>query len=181
VYFNGIGWIDFEPTPAYPLIGLDQTSDDRTGPEGIVDGLDPASALLAVRPVLVWGTGLTFLAIVALFGWDRIKFRRSTARGLLIMARERVQQIAFDLGVEQPGSATLNELRASLSAMIAARFPEWFSRRSEAILANLIAPLAEAAYRGKPPETFQRRGITASLLHARRVSILIRLSNFFKR
>lgn len=181
VYFNEIGWIEFEPTPAYPLItreddlaGSDDTENVEQDRRSFLKPLDS-------RPALTWGAGLIFLILAALFGWDRFRFRRTSILGLLVMARERVHQIAVDVGVEHPESATLNELQESLSAKIAARFPEWFSRRAEIILGTLITSLTEAAYRGKPAEAYKKRKVREALLRARRVWILIRIRNLSER
>lgn len=129
VYFQGIGWIEFEPTAAFAtrteVVEGDPLAIDSATPE------PPAVPLPAPdpeRPFPPWLALLLMVVVLAAWIWWLRRPRRAqpqTARDTLLWAYAHLQQSARRLGHATPPSQTPAEFGHSLTSRLAA----WQSHR----------------------------------------------------
>jgi protein-glutamine gamma-glutamyltransferase len=176
VYFNGIGWVSFEPTPSAAPAGEQLTAlaavrgaaaaegETLIPRRGLVIptvagrvGADPESggglgpALLAALLVLAALAAAAALALAALVAVRAIRFRSLPAAAAAEAQARELEQALPRLGFPIPEGATLLELERRLG-----------NRRG---IAHYLAGLRDSRYRpgGRPPDAHERRQLRTEL------------------
>ena len=175
VYFNGIGWVPFDPTPSAAPAGaqLSELVEARGGAadgktviprRGLViptvggqftadseSGGGPWSALLAALLVLVALAAAAAVALAALFAVRAIRFRSLPPSAVAEAQARELEQALPRLGFPIPEGATLLELERRLG-----------NRRG---ISRYIAGLRDSRYRpgGRPPGAHERRRLRTEL------------------
>jgi hypothetical protein len=120
VYFPGLGWIEFEPTPSQAVF---VRSGNMPGPADL-GSLPQQDLTPAIPPIWLWGGGL-LLAVIFVIVWPPRWFRRSRAnpRAVIHAVYARLLRAARWLGLTPQGGQTPQEYLRALSREVDRRSP----------------------------------------------------------
>jgi transglutaminase-like putative cysteine protease len=175
VYFEGIGWVEFEPTAGLPAL-------ERPGGTGLAPvGLPPIPrrALLSWRgipwPLLVLAVVLLVLTAVLIWIWRPKKGAHMPATDLVRDRHARLLRWGKRLGHPMQDGQTPNDYASALGAALRERGqrPSWSQVRkaSEGIqpdLEYLTASFVRAQYSPRPIDNWEGRQIGALWMRLRR-------------
>jgi transglutaminase-like putative cysteine protease len=117
VYFAGFGWVEFEPTAAFPTAEAAETeADARESNENLAiseTALPPIPVSPDRRLFLWWLLPALVVVLGALIFWYRLATKPQRADGIL-WAYDKLQQYARRLGQPTPPSQTPQEFQAAL-------------------------------------------------------------------
>jgi transglutaminase-like putative cysteine protease len=121
VYFDGDGWVTFEPTAAFPT----DTQVVEEGDPLAINEATPAPPALPPAPgaepsVAPWLSLLLLVVLVAAWVWWLRRPRRAADGDTLVWAYERLQQQARRLGQPTPPSQTPAEFGAAFRQRLSA-------------------------------------------------------------
>ncbi|MFN2144382.1 MAG: transglutaminase-like domain-containing protein [Anaerolineales bacterium] len=183
VYFVGIGWVEFEPTPARPLHEYLVRVKDAETPEE--DEALPTPVLPTWRQVLIWTSVALFSPLFVWFTWDRIRFLRLSKLALLTRARDRLYHIAGQLGIGDSHCLTPGENRLLIVDRLETRFvrrsPRFLLRNAGTAVTDLVSKVEDSAFRGVPVDDVDKKLLVQTLRRAVRVSRRLSLIEFFQR
>jgi transglutaminase-like putative cysteine protease len=116
IYFAGYGWVEFEPTAAFPTSANDRASGEP-GPAATLDAgaPPPIPARTVSRPSPLWALGLLLLLLLGWFGWHR---RPRAAVDGVLWAYGRLQRSARGIGEPARASQTPAEFAAALATRL---------------------------------------------------------------
>jgi transglutaminase-like putative cysteine protease len=180
IYFSGIGWVEFEPTPARPLRSYLVRVDDTE----MFDEEEEAAGPVAPdwQQVLIWTAVVLVTPILLFVLWSRIRLIRLSRTGLLTRARDRLYQIAEQLGVRNPTCLTPGENQVQIAEVLQTRyerrFPRFLLRNARDVVVDLVDGVEEAAFRGMAPEEMDKHQLVKVLRQAARVSRRISMIEF---
>jgi transglutaminase-like putative cysteine protease len=164
IYFAGYGWVEFEPTAAFPTSANDQATGEP-GPAATLDAgaPPPIPARTVSRPSPLWALGLLLLLLLGWFGWHR---RPRAAVDGVLWAYGRLQRSARGIGEPARASQTPAEFAAALVTRLD-QTGIWSGQPlpSDGLIAPLYQGLASLLQRGgnlpadatKLAELFARR------------------------
>jgi transglutaminase-like putative cysteine protease len=114
IYFAGYGWVEFEPTAAFPTSESEVPVVD-TAAAAVEATPPPIPARTVSRPSPLWAIGLLLLLLLAWYFWHR---RPRPAVDGVVWAYGRLQRSAVKLGQPAPASQTPAEFAAALTARL---------------------------------------------------------------
>lgn len=183
IYFAGYGWVEFEPTAAFPTM-VNAPALDSAGAEAAAT---PAAPVLPPPLPAADDARLSPLWVLPLFGlllllWLLWRWRRHPALGDgVLWSYGRLQQTAGRLGVAPVSSQTPAEFEALLLERLAAweQYPRLQNRLAEirAGVARLIALFVRRQYSRRPASGSYPGSLEARTLwrHLQRRFWLLRL------
>jgi transglutaminase-like putative cysteine protease len=185
VYFSGIGWVEFEPTPARPPVDhqMAVAAEDVIEPEA--EEQSDVPKLPGFRQLLLWAGLLLGVPVLSLATWSRIRFQRLSRPVLLLRARDQLYQTAGLMEISSPHCLTPKEILTGIKARIGDRFEGGFTRyllrNAQSVVLNLVDWVEDTAFRGIPASSINKHHLVKDLVRAARVNQLIRLAEFFQR
>ena len=183
IYFNRIGWIEFEPTPSRLLVSRESEMISDHQPEMLeVEKFVlhlPEISLNTLLPVFVVVISLTLVLIL-----NRVKYRFFQPDTLLLMIKERLYHLVEQFDIPNLQSATLNEIEEAvfkIAAVDSFSWPvRWVINQGSLVVAESASLLADAAYRGRLPGDFSRANLTRNVIRVRRVTGVLRILNLVR-
>lgn len=173
VYFAGYGWVEFEPTAAFPSPYTEEGRDPNeieTGFEPLPPETPPIPERVPVQlPPWQWGQWLVLmlvpLSVVVWWLWQRQQ-KRVLAQNSVVWAYGRLQQRARQLGHPSSPSQTPHEFTADfLSRLGTFNRPPWLTDLVEGMrphVERLTTLFVLHQYAGSTQQAEQRAGTAAA-------------------
>ncbi len=148
VYFPGLGWVEFEPTAAFPVIdrpASDQGLEERVSqPEDFPPFLDP-NINFDWKSGLILGVFLFAFLLSIIYLVDKIRFGRLKPAQMIQLTYQRIYRKAADLGASaRPGdtptefstrfSRWMTAARISTNQKVNRRWQEFISPNAEEVI-----------------------------------------------
>jgi hypothetical protein len=141
IYFGGYGWVEFEPTAAFPTraeIGVEEGSPGMVAPSPEPPLATPPIPEQLPDRLSPWLAALLMFLLAA--GWLSWRRRRPVAQPAIPWAYDRLLRAARGLGVATPASQTPAEMAGALQGQLA----PWEAKRR---LGGLLRGVRAAADR----------------------------------
>ncbi|MFN8498108.1 MAG: transglutaminase domain-containing protein [Anaerolineae bacterium] len=171
VYFSGIGWVEFEPTPSQPLPGRAFDPTSLPSDEALREVAQPAGP--GAWTVLAGLLGVGFIVAAGVILYGRYQESRIQPEERVSAAWSRLVERATRLRHGPSASQTPREYAESLGGELAqrsARVGPWSLDGGAAadILAGLSETYNQAAYSAHPPTEAQQRAAFQAAKRVRR-------------
>lgn len=173
VFFPGVGWVEFEPTPSQAIIErpLEETPLELTEP--LVVAPDTTTPRSSLWPWLLGLVGVAFvLAVVSLV--QRWRFMSLAPAGQILAIWRRITRQAGWLGHGPAAAQTANEFADQLGADLARHSVQvggltWLGQEGQRPLREIAERYTELMYAPHPPGDREAQATVAAWERLRRV------------
>jgi transglutaminase-like putative cysteine protease len=116
IYFEGYGWVEFEPTAAFPAFTSEPVAGEPAAATALAaEALPPIPPRTVSRPSPLWGVGFMLLLLLGWYLWHR---RPRPAIDGVLWAYGRLQRSAQKWGQPAPASQTPAEFATALTVRL---------------------------------------------------------------